>query len=134
MKQSDQENFLNEIEGLRLGEKVNIIKDIGNKYRILHDRINKIINKHAPMTYMWNTEAKGNKKPWRTSAVWKSIKAKNYFLKTFLKNKDQFYYHKYKYWGEKLNDLIRVSKKQYYTNVFNKNIDNVRKMWKQINI
>ena len=69
MKQSDQENFLNEIEGLRLGEKVNIIKDIGNKYRILHDRINKIINKHAPMTYMWNTEAKGNKKPWRTSAV-----------------------------------------------------------------
>ena len=52
MKQSDQGNFLNEIEGLRLGEKVNIIKDIGNKYRILHDRINKVINKHAPMTYM----------------------------------------------------------------------------------
>ena len=69
----------------------------------------------------WNKEAKRSKKPWITSAIRKSIKAKNSLLKAFLKNKDQFNYHRYKYYRDKLSHLIWDSKKQYYINFFNKN-------------
>ena len=47
-------------------------------------------NKYAPMKVLSNKEAKRNKKPWITSAICKSVNAKNYLLKAFLKNKDQF--------------------------------------------
>ena len=57
----------------------------------------------------------------RLEEIHKSIKAKNSLLKAFLKNKDQFNYHRYKYYGNKLNHLIWDSKKQYYINFFNKN-------------
>lgn len=70
---------------------MNTIKDINDKYRFLHDSIMKnTTNKYAPMKMISNKEAKRNKKPWITSASCKSIKAKNYLLKAFLKNKDQF--------------------------------------------
>ena len=78
-----------------------------------------------------NNEAKGNKKPWKTSAIRRSVKAKKHLLKTFLKNKDQFYYHRYKYNRDKPNHLIRDSKKQYYTKFFNKNIENMKKCEKK---
>ena len=59
LKHFDQEKLLNELRGLRLEHKVNIIKDIdNNKYRFLHDSIMKIVNKHAPMKEMPNKEAK----------------------------------------------------------------------------
>ena len=93
MEHFDQEKFLNELRGLRLEEKANIMKDINNKYRFLHDSIMKFMNKHAPMKETSNKEAKRNKKPLTTPAIFKSIKAKNYLLKTFLKNKDQFSYN-----------------------------------------
>ena len=50
-----------------------------------------------------------------------------------MKNKDQCYYHGYKYHWDKLNHLISDSKKHYYTDFFNKNLDNKKTMWKQIN-
>ena len=48
LKHFDQEKFLNEL-GVKLEEKVNITKDINNKYRFLHNSIMKVIDKHAPM-------------------------------------------------------------------------------------
>ena len=67
---------------------MNIIKDINDKYRFLHDSTMKnTTNKYAPMKVISNKEAKRNKKPWITSAICKSIKAKSYLLKAFLKIK-----------------------------------------------
>ena len=82
----------------------------------------KVKNKHTPRKEISNKEAKRNKTPWITSAIHKSIKVKNYLLKTFLRNKDQFYYHRYKYYRDKLNHLIRDSKKEYYTKNTSKGI------------
>ena len=59
LKHFDQKNFIKKLTGLRLGEKVNIIKDINNKFRFLHDSIMKAIDKHSPTKEILN---KGNKK------------------------------------------------------------------------
>ena len=90
LKHFDQERFLIELRGLRLEEKVNIIKDINDKYRFLHDSIMKVVNKHTPMKEISNKEAKRNKKLWITSAMRKRIKAKNSLQKPFWKIKTNF--------------------------------------------
>ena len=112
---------------------MNTIKDINDKYRFLHDSIMKnTTNKYAPMKMISNKEAKRNKKPWITSASCKSIKAKNYLLKAFLKNKDQFTIIYINTTGTNWIILFGIVKSSIRA-TFSTKTDNTKKMWKQRN-
>ena len=53
-----------------------------------------------------------------TSAIRTSIKIKNKLYKKFLKTKSSYYQTKFKVYRNKLNHLIKISKRKYYNDYF----------------
>ena len=79
---------------------------------------------------MSNKEIKRKKKPWITKGIITSIHKRNSYLKKFRKS----LLIGYKCYRDKINHLIRKSKKNYYCKYFNKCSQNIQKMWQQINM
>ena len=71
-------------------------------------------------------------KPWITSAIRKSINIKNNIYKKFLKTNSSYYHSKFKLYRNKLNRLLRISKRIYYNNYFVQNINDTKRLWKGI--
>ena len=127
----DSEILIKEFQNLNIENKTHMC--LNNKYVYIHEKTMKIINKNIPLKELSGNEIKKKKKPWVTKAILKSIKQKNHFLKLFLKTKQQFHYQRYKVYRDKINHLLRKSKKDYYSKYFEKNAKNAKKNWKQIN-
>lgn len=75
---------------------------------------------------------KRKKKPWISKGILKSIKTKNILLKQFLRNKDRVIYLRYKAQMDKINNLIRKSKADYYNKYFLNVTSDMKKTWRQI--
>ena len=71
-------------------------------------------------------KAKQCSKPWITKGIRTSIKIKN---KLYLSGNDT----KYKFYRNKICSLTRISKKQYFCEYFQANINNMKKTWIGIN-
>ena len=65
-------------------------------------------------------------KPWITQGIRASIKIKN---KLFVSG-DQT---KYKFYRNKINHLIRISKRRYYHDYFDINLTNMKQTWEALN-
>ena len=70
-------------------------------------------------------------KPWITPAIKTSITKKNIFNK-YMRTKHNYYYSKFKMYRNKLNHLIKSSKKLYYNKYFADNQNNIKNIWKGI--
>ena len=88
-----------------------------------------VINKNVPLKEMSNKEIKRKKKPWITKGIITSIHKRNSYLKKIRKS----LLIRYKCYRDKINHLIRKSKKNYYCKYFNKCSQKIQKMWQQIN-
>jgi hypothetical protein len=53
-------------------------------------------------------------KPWITKGLLVSITKKNKLYKSYLKNRNDYYFSKYKIYRNKLKHLLIISKKSYY--------------------
>jgi hypothetical protein len=71
-------------------------------------------------------------KPWITPAIKTSIRKNNKLYKKYLKTKSVYYHTKFKLYRNKLNHLLRVSKRNYYSNYFDTKGGNSRQIWKGI--
>ena len=100
--------------------------DVNKRFSSFFKKLNRIINKHAPVKSVSKRKLKQLHKPWITRGLKTSIKIKN---KLFLTNEHE----KYRYYRNKLKILIRASKKQYYFKYFEDNITNMKKTWYGIN-
>ena len=78
--------------------------DVNKSFSSFFKKLNRIINKHAPVKSVTKRKLKQLHKPWITGGLKTSIKMKN---KLFLTNEHE----KYKYYRNKLKILIRASKK-----------------------
>ena len=87
----------------------------------------------APMRKMSKKEVKNNQKSWLTKGILNSIKIKTKWLKKFIKSKNNLHYNKYKTYRDKLNSLIRISKRNYYKKYFTEHLQNTKKTWTGIN-
>ena len=101
----------------------NIDKSFSNFY----NKLNEIINKHAPLRPISKRRLKLMNKPWITNGIRKSIKVKNQLFHSG-------YINKYKLYRNKILTLTRVSKKLYYHTYFEQNANNLKNTWKGINI
>ena len=128
----DSEVLIKEFQNLNIENKIHNMC-LNDKYVYIHEKTMNIINKNIPFKELSGNEIKKKKKPWVTKGILKSIKQKNHFLKLFLKAKQQFHYQRYKVYRNKINHLLRKSKKEYYSKYFEKNAKNAKKTWKQIN-
>ena len=102
-------------------------KNVDNKFSNFYNKLNEIINKHAPLRPISKRRLKQMNKPWITSGIRKSIKVKNQLFHSG-------YTNKYKLYRNKILTLTRVSKKLYYHTYFEQNANNLKNTWKGINI
>ena len=110
-------------------EVVNTFSDVNDMFDSFYTKLSKIIDHHAPIKKIPRKELKLRSKPWITLAIRKSIFVKNKLYKKFLKSKLPYYHLKFKYYRNRLNHLIKVSKKQYYNDYFHANRSNPKKIW-----
>ena len=71
-------------------------------------------------------------KPWITSGLSKSILIKNSVYKKYIKTKSPYYHAKFKMYRNKLSHLLKISKKQYYSDYFLDCAGDGKKIWKGI--
>ena len=100
--------------------------DIDTSFSLFYRKINNLVNKHAPIRLLSKRRLKQMQKPWITPGIQCSIKVKN---KLFSQGDAD----KYRYYRNKICQLIRISKKLYYNHYFELNIQNMKKTWKGIN-
>ena len=71
--------------------------------------------------------------PWISHALLKSIRRKNVLYKKSLKNPSDSNVQKYKQYRNRLNSVLRMAKKQYYSDILEMEKNNMRNTWKVIN-
>ena len=79
-----------------------------------------------PIKEISRRQLKRFSKPWITQGIRASLKTKN---KLFASG-DQT---KYKFYRNKINHLIRISKRGYFHDYFEKNLQNMKKTWEALN-
>ena len=104
-----------------------------DQYNIFHNHLLRAINEIAPLKTLSNKENKSKIKPWITKGIRKSINRKNKIYKKYVKNKNENTYEEYKKIRNKLNHIIRESKRIHYSKYFEDNKQNAKRMWSGIN-
>ena len=102
-------------------------------FKSFYSKISSIIDKHIPVKQLSRRELKLKSKAWISDALRKSIQIKNYYKK-YLKTKSTYYHTKFKLYRNKLNNLLKISKKQYYNKYFFQNISDGKRIWIGINL
>ena len=93
------------------------------------------------LTYYYNknisliqTKQKRNtKNPWITPGILKSMKTRNKLYKTYIRKSNEENHKKYKQYRNKLTDIIRNSKKMYYSKELENAEGDIASTWKVIN-
>ena len=99
----------------------------------LHDHFNQTTNTHLPIKILSRKASKTKLKPWLTPGILKSIKTKRSTLTKYNKKKDNTLLTEFKTYRRNLKKTIKLSKKLYYKDFFQKHANNIKKTWKQIN-
>ena len=101
--------------------------DVDKLFSTFYNKLNKLINKHAPLRSLSKRKIKRLSKPWITKGIRKSIRIKNELF--FSGDRD-----KYKFYRNKILHLSRISKRTFYFhNYFIQNVNNMKKTWEGIN-
>ena len=103
---------------------------VDEMYDTFYAITNEIINKHIPLKKV--KAVKQTAKHWITPAIQTSINIRNKYYKTFISTKHDFYFAKFKLYRNRLQFLIKLSKKSYYEDCFNKYNSDTKKMWSEI--
>ena len=121
--------FIQECQFVNWEEVATTFSDVNDMFDSFYTKLSKIIDHHAPIKQIPRKELNLRSKPWITLAIRKSIFVKNKLYKKYLKSKLPYYHLKFKYYRNRLNHLIKVSKKQYYNDYFHANRSNPKKIW-----
>ena len=70
------------------------------------------MDRHIPVKEMTGKERKFQSKPWITPGIQVSIHTKNKYYEKYLKTKSIYYHSKFKFYRNRINHLLRISKKQ----------------------
>ena len=100
--------------------------DVDLLFSSFYKNINKIIKKHALIKTVSKRKKKLLAKPWITRGIRTSIRIKNKLYRTG----DEV---RYKYYRNTICKLTRQSKKQYFSDYFCENLNNIKKTWQGIN-
>ena len=108
--------------------------DTNMAYNAFCDAFTKVHNECFPLENTKSKKSKTNtRSPWITVGLLKSIKTKNRLYRKFKKDPSMQKKAEYSRYRNKLNHLLRVSKKQYYHKQFDDNKDSVKGTWGIIN-
>ena len=100
--------------------------DINKIFSSSYNKLNKVVNKHAPFKTMSKRRKKKLFKPWITKSIRTSIRVKT---RLYMSGD----HAQYKNYRNTISKLTRISKKQYYSQFFSNNLKKVEKTWEGIN-
>ena len=123
--------FMNE---LAMFDWSNIYNDDDSNMQYTHftTAVGKLIDKHFPLkTIRMNYNTIRNS--WITRGIIRTIKRKNKLYRAKLKNPTPKYTKKFRHYRNKLNHLIRFTKKNYYKSKLDKAQGDMRATWRIIN-
>ena len=96
-----------------------------------------MIDAHVPVKNLSKKQLKSLGKPWITKCIKNSIKTRDNLLKKLQRENNcdrrSVLYNHYKLFRNRIVDLIRQSKTNYYRQYFNDNLKNSKKIWTGIN-
>ena len=98
----------------------------------LYFQVSDVIDRNAPLKPLSRKESKFYSKPWITERIKTSINNKNRLYRHYLKRRSNYSHCKYKSYRNKLNHLIKISKRNYYKEYFITNKSNIKEIWKGI--
>ena len=98
-------------------------------YNIFTDKLQQLYNTHFPFKYHKRKTYKP-RKLWITPALVKSIKTKHKLFIKNLKHNTAESQYKYKVYRNKLNNLIKISKKAYYAQTLKAARWDLKETWK----
>ena len=133
MSSFNQDKFHQDLNNPLVQDTIKIAINTNTKYEILHKHIINTLDDHAPYKKLSRKDIKQKQKPWITVGILNSIAIKNKLYKKFIKFKERNFYIEYKSYRDKINHLIRKSKRNYYNNFFTSNVNNIKKIWSGIN-
>ena len=107
--------------------------DVDEAYSIFVGTLQEIIDKHSRKLPHSKKKRKTPKKPWITKAILKSINKKQRLYRTFLKSKTPAQKKKYTTFRNKLNSIIRESRKAHFVHKLELNFNNLKCTWKILN-
>ena len=96
------------------------------------NKLSLIIDKHIPVRQITKKELKFHSKPWITTGLKNSIKVKNKLYRKYLITKSTYYHCKFKNYRNRLNHLLKISKRSYYNNYFLQNTKDSKRIWNGI--
>lgn len=111
-------------------EDIQQINDTQVAFSNFQGRIEDIYNSCFPKVKMKKEYCA--KLPWLTNGLKNSIKTKNYLYKCFLKNRCRYNEHAYKFYKNKLNNLLRSAERKHYETLLEHNKNNLKTTWKTI--
>ena len=133
----DQENFI--LDYLSVDWENLIKSNCGNvdqSFVSFLAKFNSILDLYAPLKKISKQKLKFRNKPWITLGLKKSISIKNHLLTKYIKLKDVTLKNeaqiKYKQYRNLLSTLMKESKKSYFTNYFQNNLNHLKSTWKGI--
>ena len=106
--------------------------DVNYNYNKFQDHFLRCLDEHAPLKKLSKRKEKMKRKPWINTEILRSIRTRDKYYKKFIKTKRQEWEVKYKTCRNKINHLIRSSKRNYYSNYFENFKNNSKKIWSGI--
>lgn len=100
--------------------------DVDRAFSFFYNKFNKILNRHAPFKNLSERRITQWSKPWITKGIRTAIKIKN---NLYMSGN----HARYKYYRNEISKLTWISKKLYYHEFFNNNLNNLKKTWEGIN-
>ena len=128
----DQIALYNEVKVIDWREILSNCHDPNSLFNKFHSTISKVIDKHIPIKKVSKKEQKIKTKPWITKGIRTAIQVKNHWFKKFIKTRSVYCHTKLKLYRNKINHLIRISKRQYYNDYFNNYSNNSKRTWSGI--
>ena len=128
----DEQALINDIQSIDWDLLLSGNSDPSCMFDTFYSTLSEFIDIHIPLKQLSKKDSKLKTKPWITSAIRTSIKIKNNLYKKFLKTKSSYYQTKFKVYRNKLNHLIKISKRVYYNNYFSIHLNDGKRIWKGI--
>ena len=104
--------------------------------QLFFKKIEQLLDEMAPFKILSKKEYDLYKKPWLTSGILRSIQTRDLLHKQYLKeqntNKKKNLFNNYKRRRNIITYLIRLAKESYHKSLFEQNINDMKKMWKNI--
>lgn len=106
--------------------------DTDKAYDYFLSTFNSMYSIHCPIKEV-KMKTKRPDKPWMTNGLHKACRKKNILYKEFLKHRTIEMENKYKKYKNKLINIMRICKKDYYNTMIDNNKNNIKGLWKVLN-